>query len=73
MCFFQIEQLNNILEDMGIMNISIENIKDITFGAESIEEENDYIVFPRFTENEKKVYTDSLNTAGKVEHHGRTS
>lgn len=59
MCFFQIEQLNNILEDMGIMNISIENIKDITFGAESIEEENDYIVFPRFTENEKKVYTDS--------------
>ena len=41
------------------MNISIENIKDITFGAESIEEENDYIVFPRFTENEKKVYTDS--------------
>ena len=59
MWFFQIEELNNILEDMGIMNISIENIKDITFGAESIEEENDYIVFPRFTENEKKVYTDS--------------
>lgn len=38
------------------MNITIETLKNITLGVENISEEDGFIVFSRFTEDEKRLY-----------------